>query len=130
MNDVAEEGVPVEGAAQDQIEVTAEALDRWRALESGVPLKLSLSREDLDHLLLGLRSLAIGQNQLVAALTGHINQDMKASAEALLAADQLCVAAYNRINAFITMVMVSATPETGGPAGEGAPVSGDGADPA
>lgn len=124
MNDVAEDGAPGAGVQQEQIEVTPEALERWKALESGVPLKLSLSREDLDHLLLGLRSLAIGQNQLVAALTGHINQDMQASAQALLAADQLCVAAYNRINAFITMVMVSATPEGAEPAEAAAPPQG------
>ncbi|WP_234050054.1 MULTISPECIES: hypothetical protein [unclassified Xanthobacter] len=114
----------VEGAAQgpsenagsaqelpaEQIQVSQEAIARWASLDEGVPLKVLLTREGLDHLLLGLRSLAIGQSELVSALTGHINQDTQASARALLMADQLCVAAYSRLNAFISVLMMAAAP--------------------
>lgn len=100
-------------AAPEQIQVAPEALARWAELDPDALLKLTLTRSDFDHLMLGLRTLAISQSQLVAALTGHINQDMESSARALLTADQLCVAAYNRINAFITVLMLGATPEGG-----------------
>lgn len=116
MTDTAADGVPhdeatPEGDAPEQFQVPAEAIARWAAIEPGTPVKVSMTRQDVDHLLLGLRSLAIGQSQLVTALTGHINQDAQGSAEALLAADQLCVAAYSRINAFITVLMMAATPD-------------------
>ncbi|MDQ0504041.1 hypothetical protein [Xanthobacter agilis] len=109
----AQAGAPTdqETQAPEQFQVPPDAIARWAALEEGVPLKITLTREDLDHLLLGLRSLAIGQSELVTALTGHINQDAQASARALLTADQMCVAAYNRINAFITVLMMAATPK-------------------
>lgn len=94
-----------------QIQISPEALERWRALDGDVPLKVALAKSEFDHLLLGLRSVVIGQSQLVSAVTAHINQDPKAAAEALLTADQLCVAAFNRINAFISAVMETATPD-------------------
>jgi len=96
--------------APEQIQVAPEAIARWAELADEAVLNVSLTKADFDHLLLGLRSLSIGQSQLVSAVTGHINQDMDSCARALLAADQLCVASYNRINAFITVVMLSAQP--------------------
>jgi len=96
--------------APEQIQVAPEAIARWSELDDDAPLNVSLTKADFDHLLLGLRSLSIGQSHLVSAVTGHINQDMEACAQALLAADQLCVASYNRINAFITVLMLSAQP--------------------
>lgn len=116
MTDIAD-AAPATDPVPEQVQVSPEAIARWAALEPGVPLRVTLTREDFDHLLLGLRSLAIGQSELVAALTGHINQDAPASARALLTADQLCVAAYNRINAFISTLMLAATPEGEPPAG-------------
>ncbi|MFG1417708.1 hypothetical protein V5F38_09220 [Xanthobacter sp. V0B-10] len=118
MTDIAQGAAEADGAQEqpEQIQVPAEAIARWAALDAGAPLKVTLTRGDLDHLLLGLRSLAIGQSELVSALTGHINQDAQESARALLTADQLCVAAYNRINAFITVLMMAAAPELGVPA--------------
>ncbi len=102
------------GAAEPtfvQIQISPEALERWKDLAGDVPLKVALAKSEFDHLLLGLRSLVIGQNQLVAALTAHINQDSKTAAESLVAADQLCVGAFNRINAFISAVMETASPD-------------------
>ncbi|MFS8037490.1 hypothetical protein ACI7BZ_11095 [Xanthobacter sp. AM11] len=89
------------------------ALERWNTLEEGVPLALALTRADIDNLLLGLRNLAIGQNRLVAALSAHSNQDFNGCMEAMKLSNELTVASFDRINAFITAVMAGATPVCG-----------------
>lgn len=92
-------------------QLAPEAIARWTGLPEDAPLRLTLTRADLDNLLLGLRTLAIGQSELAAALVAHLNQDPGACHEAVLRAGDLSRAAFGRINGFVGAVMAGAVPE-------------------
>ena len=92
-------------------QLAPEAIARWTGLPEEAPLRLALTRADLDNLLLGLRTLAIGQSELAAALVAHLNQDHGACHEAVLLAGELSQAAFGRINGFVGAVMAVAVPE-------------------
>lgn len=92
-------------------QLAPEAIARWTGLPEEAPLRLALTRADLDNLLLGLRTLAIGQSELAAALVAHLNQDHGACHEAVLRAGELSQAAFGRINGFVGAVMAVAVPE-------------------
>lgn len=94
------------------------ALDRWGAIADDVPLQLALTRGDMDNLMLALRNLAIGQSQLVAALSAHTNQDLEGCVEAMTRANELCLSSFERINALISAIMQTAAPRSA--VGEGA----------
>lgn len=96
---------------KSEAQIAPEAIARWSRLPEDVPLRLALTRADLDNLLLGLRTLAIGQSELAAALVAHINQDHGACHEAVLRAGDLSHAAFGRINAFVGAIMAGAAPE-------------------
>lgn len=86
------------------------ALERWAHLPEDAPLALALTRGDLDNLLLALRNLAIGQNELVVALSAHTQQDMDGCIEALMRANEVSRSAFARITAFIGAVMETSSP--------------------
>lgn len=88
--------------------IAPEAIARWTALSEDAPLRLALTRADLDNLLLGLRTLAIGQSELVAAMAAHTNQDHGAYVDAMMRAGELSRAAFDRINALVGSVMTGA----------------------
>lgn len=88
--------------------IAPEAIARWTALSEDAPLRLALTRADLDNLLLGLRTLAIGQSELVAAMAAHTNQDHGACVDAMMRAGELSRAAFDRINALVGAVMTGA----------------------
>lgn len=92
-------------------QIAPEAIARWTGLAGDAPLRIALTRTDLDNLLLGLRTLAIGQSELAAALVAHLNQDPGACHEAVMHAGELSRAAFGRINAFAGAIMASAVPE-------------------
>ena len=92
-------------------QLAPEAIARWTGLPEEAPLRFALTRADLDNLLLGLRTLAIGQSELAAALVAHLNQDHGACHEAVLRAGELSQAAFGRINGFVGAVMAVAVPE-------------------
>lgn len=92
-------------------QIAPQAITRWTGLPEDAPLRISLTRADLDNLLLGLRTLAIGQSELAAALVAHINQDPGACHEAVLRAGDLSRAAFSRINGFTGAIMARAVPE-------------------
>lgn len=94
-----------------EAQIPQSALERWNALEDAVPLQLSLTRGDLDNLLLALRNMAIGQSQLVAALSAHTNQDMNGCVDAMMRANELSLSSFERINAFIVSIMQTAAPD-------------------
>lgn len=86
------------------------ALERWAQLPQDAPLALALTRGDLDNLLLALRNLAIGQNELVVALAAHTQQDIDGCVEALMRANEVSRSAFARITAFIGAVMETSAP--------------------
>ncbi|MCL8384405.1 MULTISPECIES: hypothetical protein [Xanthobacter] len=92
-------------------QIAPQAIARWTGLPEDAPLRISLTRADLDNLLLGLRTLAIGQSELAAALVAHINQDPGECHEAVLRAGDLSRAAFGRINGFAGAIMAGAVPE-------------------
>lgn len=92
-------------------QLAPEAIARWTGLPEEAPLRFALTRADLDNLLLGLRTLAIGQSELAAALVAHLNQDHGTCHEAVLRAGELSQAAFGRINGFVGAVMAGAVPE-------------------
>lgn len=87
------------------------ALERWASLPEDAPLAFALTRGDLDNLLLALRNLAIGQNELVVALSAHTEQDMDGCVEALMRANEVSRSAFARITGFIGAVMATAAPK-------------------
>ncbi|MEP9352501.1 hypothetical protein ABLE93_02760 [Xanthobacter sp. KR7-65] len=88
--------------------IAPEAIARWTALSEDAPLRLALTRTDLDNLLLALRTLAIGQSELTAAVAAHVNQDHGACVDAMMRASELSHAAFDRINALVGSVMKGA----------------------
>ncbi|MDI4666213.1 hypothetical protein K9U40_18070 [Xanthobacter autotrophicus] len=97
----------------DAPQIPPAALERWQTFADDTPLQLTLTKGDLDNLLLSLRSLAIGQSELVAALAAHTNQDQNASVDAMVRANEVARMAFGRINALISAVMGAATPAPG-----------------
>lgn len=95
-------------------QIAPAALERWQTFADDTPLQLTLTKGDLDNLLLALRNLAIGQSEMVAALAAHTNQDQNASVEAMVRANEVARMAFGRINALISAVMGAATPAPGG----------------
>lgn len=91
-------------------QIAPAALDRWAAFPPDAPLQLSLTKADLDNLLLGLRTLAIGQGELAAALSAHTSQDLEGCVDGLMQASALARSSFGRINAFISAVMGKAAP--------------------
>lgn len=91
-------------------QITAEALARWQIIPADTRLELSLTKTDLDNLLLGLRNIIIGQNQMVTAFSAHIAQDGDQAIEAMMSAGDLCRISFDKINTFISAVMAGATP--------------------
>ncbi|MFG1350173.1 hypothetical protein [Xanthobacter autotrophicus] len=94
----------------DTPQIPPAALERWQTFADDTPLQLTLTKGDLDNLLLALRNLAIGQSELVAALAAHTNQDQEAAVDAMVRANEVARAAFGRINALISAVMSRAVP--------------------
>lgn len=86
-------------------QIPAAALERWQAFAEDAPLALTLTRADLDNLLLALRNLAIGQSEMAAALSAHTSQDPEGCMDAMVRASELSRSAFGRINALIGAVM-------------------------
>lgn len=95
----------------EEPQISAAAMERWQGLAEETPLRLTLTRGDLDNLMLALRNMAIGQSELVAALSAHTNQDLNGCVDAMMRAGALSRAAYDRVTALIAAVMASAEPE-------------------
>lgn len=93
-------------------QIPPEAIARWTALPEETPLTLALTRGDLDNLLLALRTLAIGQSELVAAIAAHTNQDHGACLDSMMRAGDLSRSAFGRINALVGAIMAGAEPAT------------------
>lgn len=92
-------------------QISQAALERWQSIAQETPVRLSLTRGDLDNLMLALRNMAIGQSELVAALSAHTNQDLNGCVDAMMRASALSRAAFERVTALIAAVMASAEPE-------------------
>jgi len=93
-----------------QVQIPPEAIARWNAVEGATPLALTLTKDDLDNLLLGLRNIAISQSQIITALSAHTAQEHEQCMDAIMTANTLCMASFNRINALISTVMSTAAP--------------------
>ena len=91
-------------------QISTEALQRWQTLAPDTRLELALTKADLDNLLLGLRNIVIGQNELVTAVSAHIAQDGEQAIESMMSAGDLCRISFDKINTFISAVMAGATP--------------------
>ncbi|MFG1320645.1 hypothetical protein [Xanthobacter autotrophicus] len=98
----------------DAPQIPPAALERWQTFADDTPLQLTLTKGDLDNLLLALRNLAIGQSELVAALAAHTNQDQEGSVDAMVRANEVARMAFGRINALIGAIMGAAAPAPGG----------------
>ncbi|MCG5235686.1 hypothetical protein [Xanthobacter oligotrophicus] len=98
----------------DAPQIPPAAMERWQAFADDTPLQLTLTKGDLDNLLLALRNLAIGQSELVAALAAHTNQDQDGSVDAMVRANEVARMAFGRINALIGAIMGAAVPAPGG----------------
>lgn len=114
---MAQENMAQENTAQENRvgetnapQIPPAALERWQTFADDTPLQLTLTRGDLDNLLLALRNLAIGQSELVAALAAHTNQDQEASVDAMVRANEVARMAFGRINGLIGAVMSRAAP--------------------
>lgn len=97
-------------ASDGQAQIPPEAIARWNAVDAATPLALTLTKADLDNLLLGLRNVAISQSQIITALSAHTAQEHEQCMDAIMNANTLCMASFNRINALISTVMSTAAP--------------------
>ncbi|QRG04507.1 hypothetical protein EZH22_15020 [Xanthobacter dioxanivorans] len=95
-------------------QISTAALERWQTFADDAPLDVRLTKADLDNLLLALRNLAIGQSELVAALSAHTDQDLGGCVDSMMRASELSRLAFGRINALVAAVMDKAEPAAAG----------------
>ena len=90
--------------------ITKEALARWNNLPPDAPLRVDLTRQELDNLFLAIREIIIGQSDLGAALVQASNQKMEDAQIAFNSHAQHVQAAIGHIDRLIVHAMKTAEP--------------------
>ena len=97
-------------------ELPEHAIKRWADIPAESALALRVTKQDLDHLMLGLRRLAVSSMVLGEAFAAHTRGEMQ-QANSKFVTHQLNIRdGYSDLNRFIEAVMLNANeagPENG-----------------